>query len=43
MCDNIIAVADGYRDYRAFIDDPANGFRSMTLPFPGGFEMSLRI
>jgi len=26
MCDNTLAFAEAYRDYRAFIDDPANGF-----------------
>ncbi len=42
MCDNTLAFAEAYRDYRAFIDDPANGFHSAVLPFTGGFEMSLK-
>jgi predicted O-methyltransferase YrrM len=32
-----------YQDYFAFINDPANGFRTMTLPFGGGLEMSVRL
>jgi predicted O-methyltransferase YrrM len=32
-----------YRDYFAFINDPAQGFRTMTLPFSGGLEMSVRL
>jgi hypothetical protein len=30
-------------DYLAFLEDPANGFRAMTLPFDGGLELSVRI
>jgi len=32
-----------YMDYFAFINDPAQGFRTMTLPFSGGLEMSVRL
>jgi predicted O-methyltransferase YrrM len=32
-----------YRDYFAFISDPARRFRTMTLPFSGGLEMSVRL
>jgi predicted O-methyltransferase YrrM len=32
-----------YTDYFAFINDPTQGFRTMTLPFSGGFEMSVRL
>ena len=34
---------DAYTDYFAFIHDPTQGFRTMTLPFSGGFEMSVRL
>ena len=27
-----------YADYFAFLDNPAHGFRTMTLPFDGGLE-----
>ena len=32
-----------YRDYVNFINDPARRFRTMTLPFSGGLEMSVRL
>jgi predicted O-methyltransferase YrrM len=31
-----------YADYFAFINDPAQGFQTMTLPFSDGLEMSVR-
>ena len=31
-----------YAAYFAFVEDPANGFSTMTLPFEGGFEMSVK-
>ena len=42
VCDNTEQHRADYADYFAFIDDPANGFRTMTLPFGGGFELSVR-
>jgi predicted O-methyltransferase YrrM len=33
----------GYSDFFAFIADPANGLRTMTLPFDGGFEMTVKV
>ena len=27
----------------AFVNDPANGLRTMTLPFDGGFEMTVKV
>lgn len=42
VCDNTAAYREAYADYFAFIDDPANGFRTMTLPFKGGLELSVR-
>ena len=32
----------GYADYFAFIDDPANCFRTMRPPFTGGLELPVR-
>ena len=32
-----------YPAYFAFINEPANGFRTMTLPFEGGFEMTVKL
>ena len=34
---------DGYKDYFNFIADPANRLRTMTLPFSGGFELTVRV
>jgi predicted O-methyltransferase YrrM len=42
VCDNTEQYRSDYADYFAFIDDPANGFRTMTLPFDGGLELSVR-
>jgi len=42
VADNTIAFADAYADYFAFLRDPANGFRTLTLPHPGGLELSVR-
>ena len=42
VCDNTERYRDAYADYFAFLENPANGFRTMTLPFDGGFELSVR-
>lgn len=42
VCDNTRAYREAYSDYFDFINDPANGFRTMTLPFEGGLELSVR-
>jgi predicted O-methyltransferase YrrM len=42
ICDNTDLHRDEYANYFAFLDDPANGFQTMTLPFSGGLEMSVR-
>ena len=33
---------DAYRDYFAFVNDPANGLRTLTLPFEGGLELTTK-
>jgi predicted O-methyltransferase YrrM len=43
ICDNTEIDRREYGDYFAFINDPARGFRTMTLPFSGGLEMSVRL
>ena len=43
LCDNTAAHADAYRDYFAFVNDPSNRLRTMTLPFEGGLELTVRI
>ena len=42
ICDNTTTYRDAYRDYFDYVT-PANGFTTMTLPFEGGLEMSVRI
>jgi hypothetical protein len=42
ICDNTEQHRAAYADYFAFINDPAQPFRTMTLPFNGGLEMSVR-
>ena len=42
ISDNTQQFREGYRDYFAFIDDPRNGLRTMTLPFEGGLEFTVR-
>ena len=42
IADNTAQFPDAYRDYFEFINDPANRFRTMTLPFEGGLEFTVR-
>jgi predicted O-methyltransferase YrrM len=42
VCDNTQRHRSEYADYFAFLADPANEFRTMTLPFDGGLELSVR-
>jgi len=41
ICDNTERYRTAYADYLAFLDDPARGFRTTTLPFDGGLELSV--
>lgn len=43
VCDNTRQFRDAYADYFAYIDDPRNGLRTMTLPFDGGLEFTVRV
>ncbi len=43
LCDNTTSSADEYRGYFEFINDPKNRLRTMTVPFQGGFELTVRI
>jgi len=40
VCDNTARFRADYADYFAFLG--SNGFRTMTLPFDGGLELSIR-
>ena len=43
VCDNTTVDAAEYRNYFKYLHDPENRFRTMTVPFEGGFELSVRI
>ena len=43
LCDNTQQYRNLYADYFDFINAPANRFRTMTLPFGGGLELSVRL
>jgi predicted O-methyltransferase YrrM len=43
ICDNTARFPDAYRDYFMFVNEPANGLRTMTLPFEGGLEFTVRV
>ncbi len=42
-CDNTAVDAAEYHDYFEFMNDSRNRFRTMTVPFEGGFELSVRV
>jgi len=42
VCDNTTQFRDAYSEYFDFVNDPRNGLRSVTLPFDGGFELTVR-
>jgi predicted O-methyltransferase YrrM len=41
VCDNTEQHRNSYAAYFSFLNDPMNGFRTMTLPFKGGLEFSV--
>ena len=43
VCDNTEEDANEYGDYFEFVNDPRNRFRTMTVPFKGGFELTVRV
>jgi len=42
-CDNTAEDIAEYRDYFEFVHDPRNRFHTMTVPFKGGFELTVRV
>jgi predicted O-methyltransferase YrrM len=42
VADNTTAFRESYADYFAFVNDPKNGLRTLTLPYPGGLELTVR-
>jgi predicted O-methyltransferase YrrM len=43
LADNSESSRQGYAAYFDYIADPVNCLRTMTLPFEGGLEMTVRI
>jgi predicted O-methyltransferase YrrM len=43
VCDNTGQFRQSYRDFFAFVQDPANGLRTLTLPFQGGLELCVKL
>jgi predicted O-methyltransferase YrrM len=41
--DNTTQAAWAYPAYFDFVNDPANGLRTMTLPFSGGLEFTVKV
>jgi predicted O-methyltransferase YrrM len=42
VCDNTTLYREAYRDYFAYVT-AANGFSTLTLPFDGGLEFSVKV
>lgn len=42
-CDNTAAHAEHYRGYFRFLEERRDRFRTMTLPFEGGLELTVRV
>lgn len=42
VADNTTTFRAGYEDYFGFVNDPKNRFRTITLPYPGGLELTVR-
>lgn len=42
ICDNTLQFREAYSEYFDFVHDPRNRFRTMTLPFEGGLEFTVR-
>ena len=40
ITDNTISAAEGYADLLKYLRSPENHFKTMTLPFTNGLEMS---
>jgi hypothetical protein len=42
ICDNTQQFREAYEEYFDFVHDPRHGLRTMTLPFEGGLEFTVR-
>jgi predicted O-methyltransferase YrrM len=43
VCDNTTRFRKAFQDYFNFLNDPVNGFVTMTIPYAGGLELSVKI
>jgi predicted O-methyltransferase YrrM len=43
VADNTTSFRHAYRHFFDFVNDPANRLRTMTLPFAGGLEVTVRV
>ncbi|MBJ8344632.1 O-methyltransferase [Antrihabitans sp. YC2-6] len=43
IADNTASFATAYEPYFDYVNDPANGFVTQTLPFDGGLEMTIKL
>jgi predicted O-methyltransferase YrrM len=43
VADNTSQWRKEYGDFCSCLEDPAHGFTTMTLPFAGGLEMSVKL
>ena len=43
IADNTTQFPEPYRDYFEFVNDPANRLRTVTLPYEGGLEFTVRV
>lgn len=43
VCDNTGQFRENYRDFFAFVADPKNGLKGLTLPFQGGLEFCVKV
>jgi len=43
VCDNTASHAEQYRGLFEFVNDPKNRFRTMTVPFAGGLELTVLV
>ncbi|KAF9071909.1 putative O-methyltransferase [Rhodocollybia butyracea] len=41
LSDNVTMAASGYQEFFEYIKAPNSGFRTLTLPYLGGFEMTI--
>ena len=43
LADNTIQARPGYRRFFEFVEDPANGLKTLTLPYEGGLELVVKV